>query len=66
MRRLRLVPACVLLVSVMAATASTPPQTPARQGLKVLISVDMEGVAGVVTANNSGRPDSNTGASASS
>jgi D-amino peptidase len=54
MRRLRLVSACLLLVSVTVATASTPPQTPARQGLKVLISVDMEGVAGVVTAEQLG------------
>jgi D-amino peptidase len=44
----------VLVLALVAASASAPSQTPARQGLKVLISVDMEGVAGVVTAEQLG------------
>ena len=44
----------ILFVALVASSASVPSQAPARQGLKVLISVDMEGVAGVVTAEQLG------------
>ena len=44
----------LILIGVVAVGISAPGQVPARPGLKVLISVDMEGVAGVVTAEQLG------------
>ena len=45
----------VLFGALVALSASVPSQAPARQGLKVLISVVMEGVAGVVTVTAKGQ-----------
>jgi D-amino peptidase len=54
MQRLRVASGLVVLGSVVLTAATAGRQAPARQGVKVLISVDMEGVAGVVTAEQLG------------